>query len=301
MLSIPNLTKLIVSLNFILFIGTLCPVAAQKWFHKKCSHPKRACLKDGTVIPNLYVYNEDDFRNYLKKINPEYTFKFIEKIQSKVSGTAIYLKEFSGQRDFMIFANGKIKVLERPATGRFILNNDGEFREIHFQEKLAPNLFQIASDSTGTYFLLGTSKEDKIEIRGMADPDKLLARTNLRGRLQIFCIEDKVYLFGNDDTTYSKKGSYTGIVCQIFQKGDDGLELAQEIRIPRPQSGPTPFYAEDIDPSTKSVFLVDGRDAPGRSKYWLYSLKSKTLAQIYFSDDGWYPIFLKEDILGIAK
>lgn len=305
---IKHLIKLFLQLSATTLLAMVLIVPTGNCFPKKCQHRNRACSEDGTLIPNLYVYSKNDFQKYLKKNNPECFLEYIWKVQRNSSGTSLYLQENFGRKMITISIGGDVRVLTRPAevaalndNGEFVIWTDNLLKEIHFTKDSIPGYplkGNFAIDPSGKYFFIHNLK--CTEIRDVNEPDRQLARSNLAGTC-IFFIDNKVYLFGQDKSSYNTNGDTLSIKCQIFKKTSTSLEMESEIQIPRSKAGPTPFYVEDVDPSTKNIVLRDVRDAPNYSKYWLYSLDSKTMKQIYLSDYYGYPRFLKDDILGLAK
>jgi len=288
-----GLTKSVVHLTIILLL-VASAVSGRDLFPRKCKHRNRACFRNGAIVPNLYVYGVDDFNRYLKLTNREYSLKAISNdIQRNASGTTVYIQELASDNDFLISGGTRVRVFAR-LKGYRVLDDTGEVREIQYKQDPALGNSQFISDLSGEYFLSCNGRMANVELRSVADPDRLLARSNLRAKKILF-IEGKVYLFGLDEASFKKNGDIRDVVCQIFKKTSMGLEMESQIRIPGW------YHVIDVDPLTKNVVMQMGQDPPFTSTFWLFNLNTRSMAKIYLSDYSGCPIFLREDVLGFAK
>jgi hypothetical protein len=287
-----DLTKSAVHLTIILLF-LVSAVSARDLFPRRCNHRNRACFKDKTVVPNLYVYSADDLRQYLRHVNADYSLKLVWKVCRNASGTAIYVKESSGETDYVISSGGNVKAIHR-SKAYTIMDEQGKLRIIEFKQDPKAGRPTFVLGSYGDFFITGPSNEEFVEIRRIADPHKPLITASMHG-VTIFSLGDEVYLFGNDKASYRKNGDIRDVVCQVFKRTGTGLELESEIRIP------SWCHVIDVDPLTKNVVLQEDRDPPFTSIFRLFNLTTRRMAKIYLSDYSGYPIFLQEDILRIAK
>ena len=290
-----HVTKLVAFNAVILVMVSIA--SARSVFKNKCNQPNRACFKDGAIVPNLYLYSKDDFNRHFKQHYPEYSIGTIWNIEKNPSSTYIYVQEYLTKRGFLFFVGGTVRLIEEP-EGYKVLDAKGDLREVNYKRDSGNSHF--LSDVSGEYFLSCNGRMRNIELRSVSEPDKPLARSNL-GADSIFSLNGTVYVIGTDESSFKKNGFTKDIVCQIFRKTATSLELEREVRIPRPVATPTPFYVQDIDPLTKNVVLRDVRDPPGDDIYRLFNLDSRIMKTIYLSDLYGHPVFLREDILEIAK
>ena len=285
------LTKSVLYLSAILLL-VVSFVWARGVSNKRCNHPNRACFKDGTIVPNLFVYSKDDFNRYFKQHYPEYSIGTIESIEKNSAGKYMYVREYLTERGYFIHAGGKVKLVKRPGDYE-LLDAKGELQELKYKRVSGNAHFSV--DVSGEYFFSCNARMRNVELRRIADPNRILAKSKL-GADQVYSMGGKVYLVGTDEASYKKNGDTKDLVCQIFKQTSTGLESEDEIRIPRPQAGPTPYYVEDIDPLTRDVVLRDVRDHSD-GYYRLFNLDTKLIRTIYFSDLYGHPIFLPEDYL----
>jgi len=292
-----NLTKLVspsAVILVIVLIGSVIGVSKTK-----CNHPNRACFEDGSIVPNLYLYSKDDFNRYFNQHYPAYSIGTVWSVKRHPTGTYIYVQEFTSKKGFLVFAGGMVRLIQEPDAYK-ALDAKGDLIEINYKRDSSLANTHFLSDVGGEYFLSCNGRMKNVELRSITDPDKPLARSKL-GAQRLFSIGDKVYLFGRDESSFKKNGYTKDIVCQVFKKTTAGLELESEVRIPRPVATPTPFVVEDIDGLTMNVALRDVRDPPGDDIYRLFNLDSRVMKTIYLSDLYGHPIFLRDDILGIAR
>jgi hypothetical protein len=269
-------------------------VSARDLFPRRCNHRNRVCFRNNTIVPNLYVYGVDDFNRYFKQANSEYSLKAISNdLERNASGTAIYIRELTSDKDFLISKAAGVRVFDRP-KGYKVIDDKGEVREIQYKKDRDSENSHFLSDLSGEYFLSCNGRMANVELRSVADPDKPLARSNLSAQKILF-IDGKVYLFGLDKSSFKKNGDIRHVVCQIFKRTGTGLELESEIRIP------CWCHVIDVDPLTKNVVLQEGRDPPFSSIFRVFNLDSRTMRKIHFDNHPGYLLFLREDILGIAK
>jgi hypothetical protein len=250
-------------------------------------------------VPNLYIYSKDDFNKYFKQHYPEYSIGTVWSLKKYPNGTYIYVQEYTSKKGFLVFAGGTVRLIQEPQAYK-VLDAKGDLIEVNYKRDSSLGNSHFLSDVGGEYFLSCNGRMKNVELRSIAEPDKPLARSKL-GAQRLFSIGDKVYLFGRDESSFKRNGYTKDIVCQVFRKTGAILELESEVRIPRPVATPTPFIVEDIDGLTMNVVLRDVRDPPGVDVYRLFNLDSRVMKTIYLSDLYGRPLFLREDILGIAK
>jgi hypothetical protein len=200
------------------------------------------------------------------------------------------------EKGYFIYAGGEVKLVKRPykPSGFQVLDSKGALQELNYKHN-SQNAFFIA-DVSGDYFISCNGRMKNVELRRVADPERILARSNL-GAHSIYSMGGKVYLIGRDELSFKKNGDTRDLVCQVFKQTTNGIEMEAEIRIPRPDAGPTPYTVEDIDPLTRDVVLRDVRDPPSDDYYRLFNLDTKVIRTIYLSDLYGHPIFLPEDYL----
>lgn len=261
---------------------------------KRCDHQNRACFEDGTVVPNMFVYSQDDLNRHFKQNYPEYSIGTIWSIRKNATGKYIYVREYLTEKGYFIYPGGKVKLVKRPGVFQ-VLDAKGELKELNYKRDAGNGHMLV--DVTGEYFISCNARMKNVELRRVADPDRILAKSNL-GADSLYYMGDKVYLIGTDELSFKKNGDTKDLVCQIFTQTATTLNMEDEIRIPRPEAGPTPFYVEDIDPLTKDIVLRDVRDH-GDGYYRLFNLDTKLMRTIYLSDVYGHPIFLPEDFLKV--
>lgn len=293
-----NVKMILAVLGSVILLVIVSTVFPRESLPKKCNYGNRACFDDGTIVPNLYLYSKEYVNEYFRQHKPEYSIGSIWSVESNPSRTYIYIREYLTKKGFLIFERGKVRLITENFEGHQALDDKGELTEIHYTKDSSSDNSHFLSDLSGEYFLSCNARMKNIEVRSVDDPNKPLTRSRL-GAERIFCIDGKVYLFGTDESSFKGNGDTRDLVCQIFKKTGSGLEQQNEIRIPRPKAGPTPFYLEDIDPATKNIVLRDVRDWPSDSIYRLFNLDSRAMRTIYLPDGYAYPVFLREDILGM--
>lgn len=253
------LTKSVLYLSAILLL-VVSFVWARGVSNKRCNHPNRACFKDGTIVPNLFVYSKDDFNRYFKQHYPEYSIGTIWSIRKNAAGGYMYVQEYLTEKGYFVYAGGQVKLVKGPRPGSYqVVDIKGELQELNYKRDSGSAYF--IPDVSGEYFCSCNGRMKNVELRRMADPDRILARSNL-GADSIYFMDGKVYLIGRDELSFKRNGDTKDLACQIFKQSTTGLEMEAEIRVPRPDAGPTPYTVEDIDPLTRDVVLRDVRDPP---------------------------------------
>ncbi len=240
-----------------------------------------ACLSTGPVyvsgnrIPNLYAYNSEDIREVLKKKGLDKIFDYQPRRNS--DGTELHFRPYK-------LADKKVLI--------FHIDGTVELRE------------NAETDSYGKSFIVRL-----MNAVGDANFDILQIRYFFGRR--VFSDNETIYIFGYDRRRDRRCDDGWGIciktpeiICHILKpkkldSGQQDMVVVQTIHIPRPSSGPSPFYVLDMNASSGDVLLLDSHDLPSFPKWYIFNLKNQKMKKIGIART--YGLFLSDDILENVK
>jgi hypothetical protein len=139
------------------------------------------------------------------------------------------------------------------------------------------------------------------EVGSVKYPSNRYRLPHIVGR-RIFSNNGRVYVFGYDadrDERCTDDPRFfcvrtPEIICYILEFKNLDFVMQDEISIPRPSSGASPFSVVDKSPFSDDVLLVDVYDVPFSSQWYLFNLVEKRIQRV--GREKAYGLFLAGDI-----
>jgi hypothetical protein len=145
-------------------------------------------------------------------------------------------------------------------------------------------------DPSGQYFFWAREPRRTI-VADIEAPDVVLGESAFEGEAMYYQ-NGSLYLLGrvfDDSLSFNRE-----IFADVFQFRDRAWQRVRSIRIPRGREAPSPFAVVDMEPWSERVLLIDVRDPPFSSRYYLYDLASGTRLRAQVPEEP--VVFLKTDL-----
>lgn len=258
-----------------------------------------AC-ENAVAIPHLYGFSIEDQTRAARHARLDHTWS---ELRRNSDGTRLYCLFTHRKRVLALSSEGKA-VLEAPGlvsylsdAGTFVAWSDdirlgfhlvgGKFVSTAWSGGRSGN---FGVEPGGRYFFLAREPRRTV-VSTVDEPDTVLADSAFQGE-NLFHRNGCLYLFGriHDSQSYQRE-----IFADVFEFRAGAWQRTRSIRIPRDREGPSPFRVVDMEPWSERVLLVDVRDGPFPSRYYLYDLASGTRLRVKVLDNPL--VFLKSDIL----
>ena len=249
----------------------------------------------------LYGYQKKDIESFLDSIG--YSKEYGRDIRRNSNGDSLIFFSRKDKKAVVVSCDGEIKKIDLPGSRAWI--NDqleiiawSEEKEIFFASGLRQNGFlNMYGDDPGGKYFLGRPRwyPDKpmgelTQIYSINNPGSPLCEIRMKDpNSRIFVKNEKIILIG-------KAPENANILMCYFFGGQEGkLIKVDEKKIIRPQEATSPFNVVDINPWGDEILVVDGRDFPLRSKWYIFHLETQQME--YIGKSFSYGFYLQCDIL----
>jgi hypothetical protein len=249
----------------------------------------------------LHGYQKKEIESFLDSIGC--SKEYGRDIRRTSNGSSLIFFSRKYKKAVMVSCDGEIRKIDLPGSRAWI--NDqleiiawSEDKETFFASGLRQEgiLNMYGTDPGGKYFLArprwypAKPMSELTQIYSIDNPRSPLYEIRMKDpNSRIFVKNEKVILIGKAPENANI------LMCYFFSEQGAKLIKVDEKEIIRPQEATSPFNVVDINPWADEILVVDSRDFPLRSKWYVFHIETQQME--YIEKSFSFGFYLQCDIL----